>query len=35
VVVATGYDGADLLRAAGCQQAHRRWWIAQQRPRVA
>lgn len=29
VVVVTGYDGADLLRAAGCQQAHRRWWIAQ------
>ena len=35
VVVATGYDGADSLRAANCQQAHRRWWIAQQRLRVA
>jgi beta-phosphoglucomutase-like phosphatase (HAD superfamily) len=31
VLVTTGYDGADPLRAAGCQQAHRRWWIAQQR----
>jgi beta-phosphoglucomutase-like phosphatase (HAD superfamily) len=31
VVVATGYDGADSLRAVGCRQAHRRWWIAQQR----
>jgi len=31
LVVPAGYDGADLLRAAGCQQAHRRWWIAQQR----
>ena len=29
--VRAGYDGADPLRAAGCQQAHRRWWIAQQR----
>lgn len=35
VVVATGYDGADSLRAANCQQAHRRWWMAQQRLRVA
>jgi beta-phosphoglucomutase-like phosphatase (HAD superfamily) len=26
--VRTGYDGADPLLAAGCQQAHRRWWIA-------
>ena len=31
LVVPGGYDGADLLRAPGCQQAHRRWWIAQQR----
>jgi beta-phosphoglucomutase-like phosphatase (HAD superfamily) len=31
LVVPAGYDDADLLRAAGCQQAHRRWWIAQQR----
>jgi beta-phosphoglucomutase-like phosphatase (HAD superfamily) len=29
--VRVGYDGADPLLAAGCQQAHRRWWIAQQR----
>ncbi len=29
--VRAGYDGVDPLRAAGCQQAHRRWWIAQQR----
>jgi beta-phosphoglucomutase-like phosphatase (HAD superfamily) len=35
VVVATGYDGADSLRAADCRQAHRRWWITQQRVRVA
>jgi beta-phosphoglucomutase-like phosphatase (HAD superfamily) len=35
VVVATGYDGADSLRAADCQRAHRRWWIGQQRLRVA
>jgi beta-phosphoglucomutase-like phosphatase (HAD superfamily) len=35
LVVPAGYDGADLLRATGCQQAHRRWWIAQQRLRVA
>jgi beta-phosphoglucomutase-like phosphatase (HAD superfamily) len=34
VVVVSGYDGADSLRAADCQQAHRRWWIAQ-RSRVA
>jgi hypothetical protein len=27
--VRDGYDGADPLRATGCQQAHRRWWIAQ------
>jgi beta-phosphoglucomutase-like phosphatase (HAD superfamily) len=27
--VRTGYDGADPLLAAGCQQAHRRWWMAQ------
>jgi beta-phosphoglucomutase-like phosphatase (HAD superfamily) len=27
VVVAAGYDGADSLRAADCQRAHRRWWI--------
>jgi beta-phosphoglucomutase-like phosphatase (HAD superfamily) len=25
------YDGPDPLLAADCQQAHRRWWIAQQR----
>ncbi len=31
LVVASGYDGADPLLAAGCQQAHRRWWIARQR----
>ena len=31
LVVPASYDGADLLRAAECQQAHRRWWIAQQR----
>jgi beta-phosphoglucomutase-like phosphatase (HAD superfamily) len=35
VVVAGGYDGADSFRAADCQRAHRRWWIAQQRSRVA
>jgi beta-phosphoglucomutase-like phosphatase (HAD superfamily) len=35
VIVAAGYDGADSLRAADCRQAHRRWWIAQQRLRVA
>lgn len=29
VVVVTGYDGADSLRAAGCRQAHRRWWISE------
>lgn len=29
--VRTGYDGANPLLAAGCQQAHRRWWIARQR----
>ncbi len=33
--VRAGYDGADPLLAAGCQQAHRRWWIAKQRCRVA
>jgi beta-phosphoglucomutase-like phosphatase (HAD superfamily) len=27
--VRTGYDGADPLLAAGCQQAHRRWRIAE------
>lgn len=27
--VRTGYDGAGPLLAAGCQQAHRRWWIGQ------
>jgi beta-phosphoglucomutase-like phosphatase (HAD superfamily) len=31
VLVTTGYDGADPLRAVGCRQTHRRWWIAQQR----
>lgn len=35
LVIPAGYDGADLLRAAGCQRAHRRWWIAQQRSRAA
>lgn len=34
LIVVSGYDGADLLRAPGCQQAHRRWWL-QQRSRVA
>ncbi len=29
VVVVTGYDGADSLRAADCRQAHRRWWVQQ------
>ena len=29
--VRAGYDCADPLRATGCQQVHRRWWIAQQR----
>jgi beta-phosphoglucomutase-like phosphatase (HAD superfamily) len=29
--VRAGYDGADPLLAAGCQQAHRRWSIRQQR----
>ena len=33
--VRAGYDGANPLLAAGCQQAHRRWWIAKQRCRVA
>jgi beta-phosphoglucomutase-like phosphatase (HAD superfamily) len=33
--VRSGYDGVDPLLAAGCQQAHRRWWIAHQRSRVA
>lgn len=33
--VRTGYDGADPLLASGCQLAHRRWWIAQQRPEAA
>jgi beta-phosphoglucomutase-like phosphatase (HAD superfamily) len=33
--VRAGYDGADPLLAAGCQQAHRRWWIRQQRSRAA
>ena len=33
--VRTGYDGADPLLAAGCQQAHRRWRIAQQRSQAA
>jgi len=31
VLLSTGDDGASPLRASGCQQAHRRWWIAQQR----
>jgi beta-phosphoglucomutase-like phosphatase (HAD superfamily) len=35
LVVPAGYDGADLLRADGCRQAHRRWWMAQQRLQVA
>jgi beta-phosphoglucomutase-like phosphatase (HAD superfamily) len=34
LVVPTGYDGDEPLLAPGCQQAHRRWWIAQ-RSRVA
>jgi beta-phosphoglucomutase-like phosphatase (HAD superfamily) len=33
--VRAGYDGADPLLAAGCQQAHRRWWVRQQRSRAA
>jgi beta-phosphoglucomutase-like phosphatase (HAD superfamily) len=35
LVVPAGYDGDDPLRATGCRQAHRRWWIGQQRSRVA
>jgi beta-phosphoglucomutase-like phosphatase (HAD superfamily) len=33
--IRAGYDGPDSLLAADCQQAHRRWWIAQQRSRAA
>ncbi len=33
--VRAGYDGADPLRAAGCRQVHRRWWIRQQRSSAA
>jgi beta-phosphoglucomutase-like phosphatase (HAD superfamily) len=33
--IRAGYDGPDPLLAADCQQAHRRWWIAQQRSRAA
>ena len=33
--IRAGYDGPDLLRAAGFQLAHRRWWIQQRRCRAA
>jgi beta-phosphoglucomutase-like phosphatase (HAD superfamily) len=33
--VRAGYDGPDPLLAAGCQRAHRRWSVQQQRSRVA
>lgn len=32
--VRSGYDGATPLLAAGCQELHRRWWIARERSRL-
>jgi beta-phosphoglucomutase-like phosphatase (HAD superfamily) len=33
--VRAGYDDPEPLLAAGCQRAHRRWWIQQQSARAA